>query len=90
MTVKKEISGFYELKENSWSGAISTLNRIEELNLEDEFMQVLEEVFVDRTPTETEVNNFIWFETDLINELLGRNTADLYDDEYDQEEEVDD
>ena len=88
MYIKKEITSFEELKENSWSGAIDTLDRIEELGLEDEFMAVLEECFdyKNETPNETEVNDFIWFETECINEWLGRNCDDLFDDEDEAED----
>ena len=81
MYIKKEIDSFEELKENSWSGATDTLKRIEELGLEDEFMEILEEGFCDCEPTETELNDFIWFETDEINNLLGRNASDLFENE---------
>jgi hypothetical protein len=90
MYIKKEITRFEELKENSWSGAVDTLNRIEELKLEDEFMNILEECFDysgDETPTDTDVNDFIWFETEYINELLSRNCDDLFDDEEEDEDE---
>ena len=88
MYIKKEITSFEELKENSWSGAIDTLDRIEELKLEDEFMQILEECFdyENETPTDIDINDFIWFETEYINELLGRNCDDLFDDEDEEED----
>ena len=81
MYIKCEVSSFEELKESSWSGATDTLNRIEELELEDEFMQILEEAYCDEMPTETELNDFIWFEADTINDMLGRNAADLFENE---------
>ena len=81
MYIKKEVSTFEELKENSWSGAIDTLNRIEELGLENEFIQVLEDVFDCDIPTETEVNDFIWFEDNTINDMLDRNAGDLFEHE---------
>ena len=89
MYIKREVTSFEELKENSWSGAVDTLNRIEELKLEDEFMDVLEECFdsENETPTDTAVNDFIWFETEYINELLSRNCNDLFDDEEEDEDE---
>ena len=86
MYIQREVNSFEELKENSWSGAVDTLNRIEELDLEDDFMEVLEDVFCDETPTETEVNDFIWFETDTINDMLGRNAGDLFEDEEEEAE----
>ena len=74
MEVKKEISNFWELKDNSWSGALDTLKDIERADKEDNLMQLLEEVFADReTPTETEVNDFLWFEREFIYENVGLN-----------------
>lgn len=69
MYIKKDFS-FKELKENSWSGAISTLEEIEKNGKEEELMELLEEVFED-TPSETEVNDFLWFDDDYIFENLG-------------------
>lgn len=72
MEVKKEISNFWELKENSWSGALDTLKDIENADKEDELMQLLEEVYADgETPTETDVNDFLWFEREFIYENVG-------------------
>lgn len=74
MEVKKEISNFWELKDNSWSGALDTLKDIERADKEDNLMQLLEEVFADReTPTETEVNDFLWFDREFIYENVGLN-----------------
>lgn len=61
---------FYLLKENSWSGALQTLDDIERNELEQEFMSLLEELFFDEVD-ETELNDFIWFERDYIYEQLG-------------------
>lgn len=72
MYVKIEMDDFRTLKNNSWSGALDTLNDIEEADKEDELMYLLEEVvFAEKTPTETEVNDFLWFERDYIYESLG-------------------
>lgn len=71
MYVKIEMD-YRTLKNNSWSGALDTLKDIEEADKEDELMYLLEEVvFADTTPTETEVNDFLWFERDYIYESLG-------------------
>lgn len=67
---------FYELQENCWSGAIDTLNTIEEHDLEDEFMQFLEEYFCDSTPSMTELNDFIRYEDEFIFENIGLETGD--------------
>lgn len=71
MYVKIEMDDFRTLKNNSWSGALDTLKDIEEADREDELMYFLEEIFADTTPTETEVNDFLWFERDYIYESLG-------------------
>lgn len=69
MYVKKEYD-FNELKKNSWSGAIATLEIIEKNNKEEELMQLLEDVFCDNIPSETEVNDFLWFDDEYIFESL--------------------
>lgn len=70
MYVKIEMD-YRTLKNNSWSGALDTLKDIEEADKEDELMYLLEEIFADTTPTETEVNDFLWFERDYVYESLG-------------------
>lgn len=75
MKICKEVD-FYELKENSWSGAIETLNTVEEWGMEDDLMYFLEEVFNGETPTETEVNDFLRFEDEYIFETLGINAEE--------------
>ena len=65
---------FYRLKEDSWSGALQTLEDIENANMEEEFMEHLEEVFcMEEEITDTELNDYIWFERDSIYESLGLN-----------------
>ena len=71
MYVKIEMDYYGTLKNNSWSGALDTLKDIEEADKEDELMYLLEEIFADTIPTETEVNDFLWFERDYIYESLG-------------------
>lgn len=69
MEIKKDYN-FDDLKENSWSGAIDTLKTIEENEKEEELMQLLELTF-ENVPTETEVNDFLWFDDDFIFKELG-------------------
>ena len=71
MEIRKEINGFYELAEMVWSGAVDTIADIQNANKEDEFMNFLEMVFCDEVPTDTAVNDFIWFERDYIYENIG-------------------
>ena len=88
MKVIKEINGFYDLMENSWSGAIDTLKDIENANLEEEFMENLENIyFLEETPTDTELNDFIWFERDTIYIDLGLNSNGELEEEEEEEEE---
>lgn len=71
MYIKKEVYDFWQLMENSWSGAVATLEDIKEANKEEELMELLEEAFCGKIPTETEVNDFLWFDSDFIYEMLG-------------------
>ena len=71
MYIKKDY-GFTALRNNSWAGAVNTLETIEEAGKEEELMDLLKELFSEETPPgETEVNDFLWFETDYIYESLG-------------------
>ena len=69
MAIKQDYD-FEDLKRNSWSGAINTLEKIEENEKEEELMQLLEYTFED-VPSETEVNDFLWFDDGFIFEELG-------------------
>lgn len=71
MEIRKEINGFYELADMVWSGAIDTLEDIQNANKEIEFMDLIENVFCNELPTDTEINDFIWFERDFIYENIG-------------------
>lgn len=86
MKICREV-GFYELKEQSWSGAIDTLNRIEDEGMEEELMDFLEEVFNGETPTDTEVNDFLWFEDEYIFETLGIEDEEEEDEDIEDEDE---
>ena len=80
MKVIKEINSFYDLMKNSWSGAIDTLQDIANANLEEEFMENLENIyFLEEIPTDTELNDFIWFERDTIYSDLGLNSKRFID-----------
>ena len=83
MKVIKEIDNFNNLMENSWSGAIDTLQDIANANLEEEFMENLENIyFLGETPTDTELNDFIWFERDTIYSDLGLNNNGELEEEF--------
>ena len=75
MYIKKEYD-FNDLKNNSWSGAINTINTIEEHNKENALMELLEELFFETIPDETQINDFLWFDSDYIFETLGIKTEE--------------
>lgn len=75
---------FNDLMDSCWSGAIDTLNKVQENDKEEELMSLLSlDCFVD-TPDLTEVNDLLWFEDEWIFEMLGIKEED------DEEEEDDD
>ena len=67
---------FNDLYKNSWSGAINTLDTIIKNDMENELMEHLDNIFNDQAPTETEVNDYLWFESDYIYECLGIDVED--------------
>ena len=68
------VNDFYNLFENSWSGARDTLEAIIDNELETEFMEHLEEEFGRGNEVEdTELNDYIWFEREYIYKSLGLN-----------------
>ena len=84
---------FNDLMVQCWSGAVDTLNRIYDNNMEDAFMDLLNEIF--EAPTMTDINDYLWFDADCIYESLGiseddedEDDEDEYDeDEYDEDDE---
>lgn len=68
MFVKMEIN-FEDLKKMCWSGAIDTLQTIEENGKENELMSILGDIFIE-IPTTTQINDFLWFEDKYIFEIL--------------------
>ena len=87
MKIIKEIDSFNDLMKNSWSGAIDTLQDIAKANLEEKFMENLENIyFLGETPTDTELNDFIWFERDTIYSDLGLNKKNGELEEEEEEE----
>ena len=83
MKVVVELDNWQEFYRNSWAGALDTLREIEKQGREEEALAMLEELFnpdvCGAIPSETDVNDYIWFE--LADDM------NLYD--YDEEEEDD-
>lgn len=70
MKVYTDFYEFSDLQKNCWSGALQTLSRIEEEEKESELMDMLEDIFYNGIEL-TELNDFLWFDTDYIYESLG-------------------
>ena len=86
MEIRKEVNSFYELADMVWSGAVDTITDIQNANKENEFMTFLEMIFCEKVPTDTEVNDFIWFERDYIYENIGlTENGELPEDEIEEE-----
>lgn len=63
MEITKEINNFNEIE--VWSGTKYTYEIINKNNKQDEFMALLDEIFPDDC-TETELNDFLWFDDEYI------------------------
>ena len=70
MKLTKELTKFEELKLMVWSGAVKTLEVIEREGKQDELMMLLDEIFFEGA-TETEVNDYLWFDDHYIYDDLG-------------------
>lgn len=79
MVVKNEINDFYEIADMAWSGAIDVCQEIIRQDRANEAMCLIEEIFMEEMPTETQLNDFIWFE---LGDLMH-----LWNDEENAEEE---
>lgn len=83
MKIYNEIDSIRDYE--AWSGAKDTIDRLEELDAVEALDSMLDDLFPDGC-SETELNDFLWFERDYIAELIGHN-GDLFDDEDEEEEE---
>ena len=54
-----------------WSGARDTIAEVKKAKKMDELQLLVEEAFIGKTPTKTEINDFVWFKRDLILSQLG-------------------
>ena len=66
------VSNFYDLKSNSWAGALQTLESIEEKGLEDELIDHVNDLIdlMGGKIEETQLNDYLWFDTESIEEAL--------------------
>ena len=62
---------------DAWSGAVSTKNLIIHLGLEEEFEELINELYPEGL-TDTQLNDILWFEEDWILENLGVEVEEDY------------
>lgn len=55
---------------NAWSGAVNTKNLILDAGLEEEFEELIEEIYPDGL-SDTKLNDILWFDGSWILETLG-------------------
>lgn len=72
ITIQQEFDK-YDLEKNLWSGAVDTWRHIEEAGKEEQAIAFLNEIFCDRVPTLTEINDLLWFEPETVYEAIGLN-----------------
>lgn len=70
----------------AWSGAISTLDRIIAENKCDELESILEDMYPDGMD-ETELNDLLWFDDEIVFEWLGIRTESEIREELENAEE---
>lgn len=63
----------------AWSGGKDTLDTLKEKGDCDAVEEFIEECFGDDLPTDTEINDILWFERDAIAEHLGYRDWDAYE-----------
>lgn len=61
-----------------WSGAVPTYNRVKEEDKLDLLESLLEKILTD-IPTESELNDIFWFESEWIYEILGMKSEEEED-----------
>lgn len=72
-TVESDLWNF-----QAWSGGKDTLDDLKEKGDCEAVEELIDELFGDDIPSDTEVNDFLWFERDAIAEHLGYRDYDAY------------
>lgn len=60
-----------DLENVCWGQALNVLQEIYDNDLEEELMEYLTEIFVDNTPTLTELNDYISYDWETIYKAIG-------------------
>lgn len=71
----------------AWSGGKDTLDTLRERNDCDAVECLIEDAFCDETPTDTDINDFLWFDRDTIAQHLGYRDWEHYEHGEDEEED---
>lgn len=58
-----------------WGGAKDTIKVIKEHKMMGQLQDMLEEIFANKIPTATEINDTVWFDSDEIFSMLGINES---------------
>lgn len=88
-----EKNDWYDYRESAWGGALNTLDEIEAQDKENEAVEIIEEYMSEDVlgyiPSETEVNDFIWFSLPDIMHLYDEDDEEKEadDEEYEEDEE---
>lgn len=69
MEYKVELSSLESFK--AWAGALDTLNTVRERGGMDILTTICEDIFSGGTPTEVQINDWLWFDSDFIYQALG-------------------
>lgn len=70
ITVTMELST-NEIRNNSWGSAPETIKRLTNSELES-LLDFIAELYEGEIPSRTAINDFFWFEDDVIEEAIGR------------------
>ena len=69
MEYKVELSSLESFK--AWAGALDTLNTVRERGGVDILTTICEDIFSGDIPTEVQINDWLWFDSDFIYQALG-------------------
>ena len=70
MIIIKELNNYWEIKNELWSGGLATYTEIENAGKDEEFNQLIEELYQDGIEI-TNLNDILWFDRDWVLEELG-------------------
>lgn len=69
MEYKVELSSLESFK--AWAGALDTLNTVRDRGGMDILTTICEDIFSGDIPTEVQINDWLWFDSDFIYQALG-------------------